>query len=111
MTEPKRANWNDTAWTPVRAGVDRKAFSGEGATIAYHRLMPGHEPRPHSHPYEQLVYIAEGVVDFHVGDGVYRLGPGELIAIPPDVRHHAVVVGDTPAINIDIFTPRRAEYD
>jgi quercetin dioxygenase-like cupin family protein len=111
MTEPKRKNWNETPWTYVRDGVDRKAFSGTGATLAYHRLMPGHEPKPHHHPFEQLVYIVEGVVDFHVGDGVHRLGPGELIAIPPDVMHHAVVVGDVPAINLDIFTPVRHEYD
>lgn len=108
---PKVKNWNDCEWTKVRDGVFRKAFSGEGATIAYHRLMPGHEPRPHRHHYEQLVYIVEGLVDFHVGDKVYRLGAGELIAIPPNVLHHAEVVGDVPAINIDIFTPSRPEYD
>jgi quercetin dioxygenase-like cupin family protein len=97
-------------WELVRKGVERKAFSGEGATIALHRLMPGNEQRPHDHPNEQIVYIVEGVVDFHVGDEVHRLGPGEIIAIEPNVTHFAVVVGDTPAINIDIFTPKRPEY-
>ena len=32
-------DWEAIDWTPVRHGVDRKAFSGEGATLALHRLQ------------------------------------------------------------------------
>ena len=35
-------DWNATPWEPVREGVERKAFSGDGATVALNRLMPGH---------------------------------------------------------------------
>jgi len=109
MTVPT-IDWNKMAWQPVRDGVDRKAFSGDGATLALHRLKPGHEPRPHSHHYEQIVYILQGQVDFHVGDEVTRLGAGGLIAIPPNVVHHAEVVGDEEVLNLDVFTPKRPEY-
>ena len=44
-----KIDWSAIPWTPVRQGVERKAFSGDGATVALHRLMPKHEPRPHSH--------------------------------------------------------------
>ncbi len=104
-------DWNAEAWTTVREGVFRKAFSGEGATLALHRLEPGHAPKPHSHPYEQVVYIVEGEMDFHVGGEVHRVRSGQLLVIPPNVTHHGVVVGDTVAINLDVFTPRRPEYD
>lgn len=104
------ANWSEMEWTTVREGVYRKAFSGDGATIAMHRLMPGHQPMPHEHPAEQIVYIVSGTMDFHVGGDVHRLGPGGLLVIPANARHHGVVVGDEPSINIDIFTPRRPEY-
>ncbi len=109
MTVPT-IDWSKIDWQPVRDGVDRKAFSGEGATLALHRLKPGHEPRPHSHHYEQIAYILQGQVDFHVGDDVIRLGPGGVIVIPPDVTHHAEVVGDEEVLNLDVFTPRRPEY-
>lgn len=109
MTVPT-IDWNKMEWQPVRDGVDRKAFSGDGATLALHRLKPGHEPRPHSHHYEQIVYILQGQVDFHVGDEVTRLGAGGLIAIPPNVTHHAEVVGDEEVLNLDVFTPKRPEY-
>ena len=63
-------DWSQTDWEPVRTGVERKAFSGEGATVSLNRLQPGHEPRPHDHPHEQIVYILAGQIDFHIGDTV-----------------------------------------
>ena len=106
----RKVNWNEIPWQFVRRGVERKAFSNAGATLALHRLMPGNEQRPHEHFNEQIAYILEGVIDLHVGEEVHRLGPGELIAVPPNVRHYAVVVGDDPVLNLDVFTPNRPEY-
>jgi quercetin dioxygenase-like cupin family protein len=71
-----RIDWNAIPWTPVRPGVERKAFSGEGATLALHRLMPNHEPRPHSHSYEQIVYILAGHIRFHLDDRFRESGRG-----------------------------------
>ncbi len=106
-----KIDWSSIPWHVVREGVERKSFSGEGATVCLHRLSPGNEQMPHSHPNEQIVYILSGEVDFHVGEDVHRLGTGQLIAIPPDVTHYAVVVGEEQSFNLDIFTPRRPEYD
>ncbi len=103
-------DWNEIAWTHVREGVDRKAFSGAGATVALNRLMPGHEPKPHSHPHEQIAYIISGQIRFFV-DGKEKLcGPGSLLCIPPHAEHWGEVVGDEPVMNLDVFTPRRREY-
>ena len=103
-------DWNAMPWERVREGVERKAFSGEGATVALNRLMPGHEPRPHSHPNEQIAYVLSGTIDFHIGEEIVRVSAGGLLVIPPDVRHWGVVVGDEPVLNLDVFTPKRAEY-
>src|ERR1700751_1560402 len=61
-------DWNAVPWEQVREGVERKAFSGDGATVSLNRLQPGHEPRPHDHPHEQIVYILAGEIDFHIGE-------------------------------------------
>lgn len=106
----KSIDWNATPWERVREGVERKAFSGDGATVSLNRLRPGHEPRPHSHPHEQIVYILQGQIDFHVGDAVKRLGPGGLLVLPGGVVHWGEVVGDETVLNLDVFTPRRDEY-
>jgi quercetin dioxygenase-like cupin family protein len=103
-------DWSKIEWQPVRPGIERKAFTGDGATLALHRLQPGHEPRPHAHPHEQIVYIMQGTIDFHVGDEVIRLGPGGLLTVPPNVTHWGEVVGDEEVLNLDVFTPRRPEY-
>ena len=103
-------NWNDMEWKTVREGVQQKAFSGEHATVALHRLMPGHEPKPHSHPHEQIAYIISGEIDFFIEDTVHRLTPGGMLVVPPNARHWGVVVGDEPVLNLDVFTPRRPEY-
>ena len=105
-----KIDWENMPWEPVREGIVRKAFSGSGATVALHKLMPKHEPKPHKHTYEQIVYILQGQIDFHVGDEVIRLGPGGLLTVPPDVMHWGEVVGDEPVLNLDIFTPVREEY-
>ena len=103
-------DWNATPWERVREGVERKAFSGEGATVSLNRLQPGHEPRPHSHPHEQIVYIMEGCIDFHVEGRVTRLSAGGLLVIPGGAHHWGEVVGDRAVLNLDVFTPKRAEY-
>ena len=77
-------DWSAIEWKTIRSGVEQKAFSGNSATIAMHRLQPDHEPKPHKHVYEQIAYIVSGTVDFHVGD--------------------------EEVINIDIFTPARPHY-
>lgn len=103
-------NWDDLPWEHVREGVARKAFSGEGATLSLNRLDPGHAPRPHHHVHEQIVYILSGQIDFHLGGEVIRLGPGGMLVIPPNVEHWGEVAGSEQVINLDVFTPKRAEY-
>ena len=73
-------------------------------------FLLAHEPRPHKHPFEQIAYIAAGVCDYHIEDQVFRLTPGGMLVIPPNLMHYAEVVGDEVLVNFDIFTPKREEY-
>jgi quercetin dioxygenase-like cupin family protein len=103
-------NWETVEWHPVRKGIQRKTFTGEGATLALHRIEPGHELLPHSHHYEQIVYMLAGTADFHVGEETHRLIPGGLLVVPPNVVHYIKVLGDEVALELDVFTPKRPEY-
>ena len=105
-----KIDWSKIPWKEIRRGVEQKAFSGNGATIAMHRLHPKHEPKPHSHPHEQIAYIVEGRMLFHIGDEAHEIGPGGLVVIPGGVTHCGEVIGDETVINIDVFTPKRPEY-
>lgn len=46
----------------------------------------GHTPL-HSHPWEHEIFILEGEGEVLGGDEVKRIGPGDVIFIPPDERH------------------------
>jgi quercetin dioxygenase-like cupin family protein len=103
-------DWNSIPWTQVRPGVERKAFSSERATLSLNRLSPGHEPWPHHHPHEQIVYIVSGRFRLYLGKEYRDMGPGSLLVVPPNVEHWGEVLGDEPVLNLDVFSPRRTEY-
>jgi quercetin dioxygenase-like cupin family protein len=103
-------DWEGQEWSPVRKGMARKTFTGEGATLALHRIEPGHDLLPHAHHYEQIVYMLQGTAIFHVGDKKYPLSAGGLIVIPPNVTHYIEVTGTEVALELDVFTPKRPEY-
>ncbi len=105
-----KIDWSAIEWKKVREGVERKGFTGNGATVALHRLMPGHAPNPHSHMHEQILYIMAGTMKLHVGNEVHIIGPGGLLVVPPNVTHWGEVLGSEPVMNLDIFTPSRPEY-
>jgi quercetin dioxygenase-like cupin family protein len=106
----KLANADKLGSTEVRGGVSRRVFTGDGATLAWTTLEPGHDPRPHSHDYEQIVYLVSGRVRFTVGGESAEMGPGDVLLVPPHVEHFAETLGDEPAVDLSIFTPRRDEY-
>ncbi len=105
-----KVDWESQEWHQVRKGMVRKTFAGDGATLALHRIEPGHDLLPHAHHYEQIVYLLEGTANFHVGDEVHHLGPGGLIVIPSNVTHYIEVTGNEVVLELDVFTPKRPEY-
>jgi quercetin dioxygenase-like cupin family protein len=96
--------------THARAGVARRVFSGEGATLAFTTMDPGHEAVPHSHPHEQIEYLLAGRMRFVVGEEETILEPGGLLVVPGGVEHYGVTLGDEPVRALSVFSPRRDEY-
>ena len=103
-------NWNELPKDTPRPGIDRVAFRGEHSMAVLNWIKPGMKPGPHSHPFEQLVFIVQGRTKLHVGDQVFDCGPGSMVRVPPDVVHYAVPVGDEVCLNIDVFAPAREDY-
>jgi quercetin dioxygenase-like cupin family protein len=72
--------------------------------IAPHTTMP-----THSHPHEQLVYVARGSVTFHVGNTPVELTAGQSLFLPGDVPH-GCVTGESETVLIDTFCPLREDF-
>ena len=110
-------NFNDMKWMPVleKDGVTHRCrkimFGAERATVQIGEFCNGHAIKPHSHEYEQIAIILQGVCDFVVDDVPYRMTAGSYIVLPPRSVHYIHVYDSpVPVMNMDIFIPARPEY-
>jgi quercetin dioxygenase-like cupin family protein len=68
------------------------------------------EPDPfHSHPHEQITYVADGEVLYFRGDDRLRLKKGDLITIAPGVPHCIQTLSSDTRL-IDSFYPLRNDF-
>ncbi len=72
---------------------------------------PWDAPDPlHSHPHEQITYIAEGeVLYFSEGETPRRLRAGDLFAVPGGQPHSIQLLSQRARL-IDSFTPPREDF-
>lgn len=90
-------------------GVVRRTMnSGERTTLAEITLDNGAVVPEHTHPHEQIGYVARGRVLFEVGGERRELSEGDSYLIPGNVPHRVTAL--TQAICIDIFSPVREEF-
>jgi len=64
---------------------------------------------PHSHPHEQMSYVAAGEIVVHIGEAQERLGPGDMFTVPPDVAHTVQLLSEHVRL-VDCFTPLREDF-
>jgi quercetin dioxygenase-like cupin family protein len=103
-------NWADVPSEVVRRGVSRKGFRSGNTLLVMNECQPGMDVNPHSHDFEQLVYILQGRVRFHLGDEAHELSAGSMLVVPAGVRHYMEILGDETVLNLDVFSPPRADY-
>jgi len=64
---------------------------------------------PHSHPHEQITYVAEGELLFFKGKDKYHLFKGDIIAVPSGVPHTIQNISTLVRL-IDSFCPVRKDF-
>jgi len=71
---------------------------------------PTSEPDPpHSHPHEQISYVAAGEVIFFLDGEPTRLRPGDMFTVPPDLPHSVQLLTKHVRL-VDTFTPLREDF-
>jgi len=88
--------------------IDRQLAYGERAMLARIILRKGAQVPEHSHENEQITYILEGALRFHVQGRVLIVRGGEVLVIPSNVPHSAEALEDT--VDLDVFCPPRADW-
>jgi mannose-6-phosphate isomerase-like protein (cupin superfamily) len=71
---------------------------------------PWDSPEPyHSHAHEQIVYLAEGEVQFFIAAESCHLLAGDTVAVPGGLSHTIQLL--TPTVRlVDTWTPLRQEF-
>ena len=71
---------------------------------------PTTEPDPpHSHPHEQVSYVAAGEIIFFLDNEPTRLTTGDIYTVPPNVPHAVQLLTEHVRL-IDAFTPIRQDF-
>jgi quercetin dioxygenase-like cupin family protein len=108
--EMKRASYDKMKVTAARAGVNRRTFSGEGATLSWVTIRPEATPDRHSHAYEQIVVVESGRAEFEIGSERTILATRDMVVVPPNVEHAARSLDHHPAVLLCVFSPKREAY-
>ncbi|MBN1180798.1 MAG: cupin domain-containing protein [Bacteroidales bacterium] len=64
---------------------------------------------PHSHPHEQISYVAEGELYVFIGEEKYHLKEGDVFAVPSGVPHTVQTLTGNVRL-IDSFSPIREDF-
>ena len=64
---------------------------------------------PHSHPHEQVTYVAAGDLLFFINGEPQRLTAGDVITVPPDAPHTIQLLSAHVRL-VDTFSPIREDF-
>lgn len=97
----------------VRPDLEGRVYEGDNVTLVRWEFMPG-TPRTGMHvheAHEQFGVVLQGEIEMQIGDEVVRVGTGDVFWCPAGVPHgRTLVLSDTPAHVLDVFSPPRDEY-
>lgn len=89
-------------------GYHVKFVNSETMTFAHWRIEQSAEFPEHSHPNEQVINMLDGDFIIRIGDEEHKLSKDDVFIIPAGVPHSGKAI--TECRTIDVFYPKRAEY-
>ena len=111
LPSPQLHRWDDLPRERVTDLLHRRLICGERLMLAQVSLLKGCVVPAHSHENEQLTYVLDGALHFWLGeDGSEEVlvRRGEVLVLPPNVRHKGEALEDT--LVIDVFSPPRLDW-
>jgi quercetin dioxygenase-like cupin family protein len=106
--ELRHIPWNTVPVEELNPLLGRHFVVGQNIMLARVLLKKGCIVPEHSHPNEQLTFIAEGALKFWIDGKIIVVNAGECLTIPPDMPHKAEALEDT--VDFDVFNPPRADW-
>jgi quercetin dioxygenase-like cupin family protein len=106
--ELRHVPWNSVPVETLNPLLGRHFVVGQNIMLARVLLKKGCIVPEHSHPNEQLTYIAAGALKFWIDGREIVVNAGECLTIPPNMPHKAEALEDT--VDFDVFDPPRADW-
>ncbi|HYK51062.1 MAG TPA: cupin domain-containing protein [Terriglobales bacterium] len=106
--ELRHVPWNSVEVEALNPLLGRHFVVGQNIMLARVLLRKGCIVPEHSHPNEQLTFIAEGALKFWIDGKEIVVNAGEVLTIPPNMPHKAEALEDT--VDFDVFNPPRADW-
>jgi quercetin dioxygenase-like cupin family protein len=100
----------DVQPTTTPDGAQRRVLAyGASLMLVRFDFAAGASSWSHSHPHDQVGYVASGEIDFIMeGQAPVRLHAGGSYYVPPNVKHNVVTYA--PTVLLDAFTPMREDF-
>ena len=98
----EKQNWESVPSEEVTPSMHRKIVSGEKLMIARLKFKDGFEVPLHHHVHEQVTQVISGQMRFWLGENkeqVMDLYPGDVIVIPSNLPHAALMIGDVEGLD------------
>ena len=90
-------------------GVQGRVAHAEHLTVSHWHFDAGADLPSHSHPHEQITYVAEGEIFFCLENEKHHLRAGDLFTVPGNVPHSVQLLSDKVRL-VDTFTPIREDF-
>jgi quercetin dioxygenase-like cupin family protein len=107
----EKLNWDAVLVEEVNASMKRQIISGEKLMIARMHFKDGFVVPLHHHVHEQVTQVVAGQMRFWFGENKEQtmdLFPGDVVVIPSNLPHEALMIGDVE--EIDIWAPPRQDW-
>jgi quercetin dioxygenase-like cupin family protein len=99
----------DSEWVIMTEGVKRQIrVDGEKMMLVEVRFEAGAAVPQHSHPHEQISYVASGRMLFTVDGQVVEVASGDSLHLPSNVPHAARALEASTVL--DTFSPPREDF-
>lgn len=79
----------------IRVLIDDQKDGAPVYKLRMIEIAPGGHSPDHSHPYEHENFVIEGKGQVKIDGKWNNLGPGDVVFVPPSIRHQYRNAGDT----------------
>jgi quercetin dioxygenase-like cupin family protein len=94
----------------IAPGIRRLVYTLNKVMTVYFEIDPGVVVGEHAHPHEQMGMLIRGKMRWNIQGQEKIIEAPALYRFPSNQSHGAEILGNEPALILDIFSPIREEF-